>query len=195
MASILQPLNLIRGRLNEYLKASIPRPDDWVILSNIVNNNGNVHEEAKDKVVMFLANLHQDTTISTFNRNVPISGNQYAIVTPPLYINLYLLFYANFQDKNYPQALELISEVISYFQQNPVFTHETLPELDASITRLTLEFSNLDATALSHLMTTAGTKYLPSAYYKVRMIPFQANAMQGQTPAVQGHKTPEDIKQ
>lgn len=190
MGNIRQPLELIRNRLNEYIKNSVPRPEDWVILANLLNTDGSAYEEARDKVVMFLANIQNDTTISTFNRNVPIQNNQYAVVTPPLYLNLYVLFYANFQDKNYADGLGAISRVISFFQQNPAFTHETLPDLEPDIPKLSFELTNLDATGLSYLMSLAGVKYLPSVYYRVRMIPFQANAMQSLTPAVQGLGAP-----
>ena len=35
-------------------------------------------------------------------------------------------------------------------------------------------------------MGLLGTKYLPSVYYKVRLLPFQSDAMSSTTPAAQG---------
>ena len=40
---------------------------------------------------MFLANIQHETTISTYNRTMPVKGNQYAIVAPPLYIDLFVV--------------------------------------------------------------------------------------------------------
>ena len=37
-------------------------------------------------------------------------------------------------------------------------------------------------------MGLLGTKYLPSVYYKVRLLPFQADAMSGVVPAAQGSR-------
>jgi hypothetical protein len=179
-------LELIREKLNETFKIADPRPEDWVILSNIVDQEGRAYEQAKDKVVMFLANIKYETIISTYNRAVPTKGNQYAIVTPPLYIDLFVLFFANFYDKNYPEGLGVISQTISFFQQNPWFTHDTLPGLDPVIDKLTFEMVNLEMTDLNYLMGMIGAKYLPSVYYKVRVIPFNGEAMKGQASGVQG---------
>jgi hypothetical protein len=187
---IQSTLELIREKLNETFKIADPRPEDWVILSNIVDQEGRAYEQAKDKVVMFLANIKYETIISTYNRTVPTKGNQYAIVTPPLYIDLFVLFFANFYDKNYPEGLGVISQTISFFQQNPWFTKETLPKLDPAIDKLTFEMVNLEMTDLNYLMGMIGAKYLPSVYYKVRVIPFNGEAMKGQASGVQGVQSP-----
>jgi hypothetical protein len=193
MGAIQTTLELIRQKLNEFFSNADPREEDWVILSNIIDHEGHQYEQAKDKVVMFLANIQHETTISTYNRAMPVKGDQYAIVAPPLYINLFVLFFANFYDRSYPEGLGMISRTISFFQQNPCFTHENLPGLDTIIDKLTFEMSNLDATGLNYLMGLTGTKYLPSAYYKVRMIPFSGPAIQGVVPAAQGVQSPGEI--
>jgi len=104
----------------------------------------------------------------------PVSGekHQLALIPPPLYIDLYVLFYANFAERNYAEGLDAISRTISFFQQNPRFTRDNLPGLDPAIDKLTFEFFNLDLQTQSRLMESMGAKYLPSVYYKVRMIPF-----------------------
>ena len=194
MGAIQTTLELIRQKLNEFFKNAYPKDEDWVILSNVVDHEGRAYEPAKDKVVMFLANIQHETTISTYNRATPVKGDQYAIVAPPLYINIFVLFFANFYDKNYTEGLGMISRTISFFQQNPCFTHENLPGLDTIIDKLTFEMSNLDMTGLNYLMGLTGTKYLPSAYYKVRMIPFDSVAMKGQVPAAKGIQSPGEIE-
>jgi hypothetical protein len=193
MGAIQTTLELIRQKLNESFRNADPREDDWVVLSNIVDHDGQPNDQAKDKIVMFLANIQHETTISTYNRSVPVKGDQYAIVAPPLYINLFVLFFANFQDKNYSEGLTMISRTISFFQQNAWFTRENLPSLDPVVEKLTLEITNLNPTELNYLMGLTGTKYLPSAYYKIRMIPFDSGAMQGQTPAAKGLQSPADL--
>lgn len=194
MSAIQTTLELVKQKLNEFFRNADPKADDWVILSNIVDHEGHPHDPAKDKVVMCLANIQHETTISTYNRATPVKGDQYAVVAPPLYIDLYVLFFANFYNKNYPEGLGMISRTISFFQQNPVFTHDSLPGLDPVIDKLTFEMFNLDMTGLNYLMGLMGAKYLPSAYYKVRMIPFDSAAMQGQVPAAQGIQTPGEVK-
>lgn len=195
MSEIRGTLEQVSKRLNEFIRNAIPRPEDWVILSNIVEQDGLPYEEAKDKIVMFLANVQRESTISTANPNVPIAGDRYARVSPPIYIDLFVLFYANFSGKSYAEGLSAIAMTIRFFQQNLWFTHENLPGLDPRIDKLTFEMTNLDPVDLSHLMGLAGAKYLPSVYYKVRMIPFVSDAIQSETPAVQGLQAPGEVKE
>lgn len=195
MSVIQTTLELVRQKLNEFFRNADPKEEDWVILSNIVDNEGRPYEQAKDKVVMFLANIQHETTISTYNRATPVTGDKYAIVPPPLYIDLFVLFFANFYDKNYAEGLGMISRTISFFQQNPWFTHNNLPGLDPIIDKLTFEMTNLDMIDLSYLIGLTGTKYLPSAFYKIRMIPFDSEVVQGQVPAAQGVQAPGEVEE
>jgi hypothetical protein len=173
MAVIQNTLRLISERLNEALAAADPKSKDWVSLSNLVNQTGQPFPNAKDKIVMCLANLQHETFVSSYQAAVPVANGQFAVIAPPLYIDLFLLFYANFGELNYSDGLGMISNTIAFFQQNPYFTHDNLPGLDPAIDKLTFEFSNLDLMSLNYLMGMMGVKYLPSVYYKVRMIPFQ----------------------
>jgi Pvc16 N-terminal domain len=192
MSEIRGTLEQIRTRMNETFLNAFPRDEDWVVLSNVADHDG-VLEATHNKLVMLLAGIHRETAVSTFNPNVPAEGNRYAVVAPPIYIDLFLLFYANFSGKNYADGLSAVSWTISFFQQYLWFTHDNLPGLDPRIGKLTFEMVNLDPSGLSHLMGVMGAKYLPSVYYKVRMIPFQGDAMQAEAPAVKGLQTPEDV--
>ena len=173
-------LELIRQKLNEYFRNADPRNEDWVILSNITDHEGHAYEQATDKIVMLLANIQHETIISTNQPTTIESPNTYAQIAPPFYIDLFVLFLANFYGKNYPKGLGEISQTISFFQQNPWFTHENLPGLDPQIDKLTFEMVNLDLADLHYLMSMIGAKYVPSVYYKVRVIPF-GSAMQGES--------------
>lgn len=182
MATIPTTLELIRRKLHEFLQTTDPRNEDRVILANMVDEEGHVYEPAKHKVVMLLANIQRETAISTYTRTVPGKDNQYAIPAPTLYIDLFVLFFANFPGGNYTQGLAEISQTIRFFQENPLFTHENLPGLDPAMDKLTFELVNLDLADLHHLMDMIGAKYLPSVYYKVRMIPFGSGATSGASP-------------
>jgi hypothetical protein len=88
----------------------------------------------------------------------------------------------------------MISQTISFFQQNPWFTHDNVPGLDPVIDKLTFEMTNLDLVDLSYLISMTGTKYLPSVYYKVRLLPFQSGAMQAEVPAAKGVEAPSEVE-
>jgi hypothetical protein len=190
MNLIQDTLELIRSRLNGYFQVAFPSPDDWVVLSNLMDLDGQVVETSRNTIVIFLANIQQDNTISTWKPSAPTSDTRFAITAPTLYINLSVLFYANFSAGNYPQGLGMISQTIQFFQQNPVFDHQNLPDLPPAIDKLAFEFTNLEPVGLNYLMGLAGVKYLPSVYYKLRMIPFYSQAIQQQSSAVQGYQVP-----
>ncbi len=152
MSEIRGTLEQIRKRLNEFLWTASPRHDDWVILSDIVDQSGQPIQEAQEKVVMFLAGIQKETAVSTYNPNVPIAGNRYAVVAPPLYVDLFVLMYANFSGKNYAEGLSAIQRTITFFQQNLWFTHDNLPGLDPRIGKLTFELTNLDPIDLNYIL-------------------------------------------
>ena len=172
-------LELLRQKLNEYFSNADPRREDWVILANIMDQEGRPFAATKDKIVMTLANIRHETIISTFTPTVKTKTGSYVNVTPPLYIDLFVLFYANFFDENYRHGLAMISRTISYFQQNPIFDAATMPDLPRGIDKLTLEITSLDLLELNYLMGMLGVNYLPSVYYKVRMLPFVGRGDRG----------------
>jgi hypothetical protein len=182
-------LDLIRHRLNEYFNNIDPRREEWVKLANIVDNDGQAFVGSKDKIVMVLANIKHETVISTYTSTVRAQTSAYAIVPAPLYIDLYILFYANFYDENYRHGLSMISRTISYFQQNPWLNAANAPNLPPVVEKLTMEITNLDLLELNYLMGMLGVKYLPSVYYKLRMLPFVGDTMSGETPQISGDDT------
>jgi hypothetical protein len=177
MSAIQSTLELVRARLDSFFKVSDPRTEDWVILSNVVDHEGRPYEAAKDKIVVFLAGIQPETVIGTHARTVNLGSSQFGTIPQPVYINLLVLFYANFYDKNYPDALGMISRTIGFFQQTPLFTRDTLPDLDPTIEKISLELVSLDVTQANYLMAMLGAKYLPSVLYRLRMIPFRSDAI------------------
>jgi hypothetical protein len=176
---IANAMQSVGHSLNDFLLNKIDRPDDWLVLSNVIDHDGKVVGLTEGKLVMSLINLQQETTISTYRSSVPSRGGDYVNVAAPLYLNMEILFYANSAGSNadYLASLNLISAVIGFFQANPVFTRDALPALDPAIDKLAFEFLTLDLTTLSYVMGLMGTKYLPCVMYKVRVLPFQAGAM------------------
>lgn len=192
MSDIRTTLQAVCQRMNEFIRAAEPRPEDWVVLSNLVDPDGKPVEATRGKLVMFLAGIQKESLVSTYNGAVP-AGEGFAIVPPPLYVDLYVLLLANFYDANYADGLGMISLAISFFQQYPSFTPVTLPGLPADVDRLSWEMTNLDPLNLSYLMGIAGVKYLPSAYYKVRLLPFQSGGMVAQASPVRGAQAPGSV--
>lgn len=187
MNLIQDTLEAVTRRLNSYFQIADPSSEDWVVLSNIIDQDGQPVAQTNNKLVAFLANIMQDTTISTWNPAAPVSATRFAVIQPPIYINLMVVFFANFSGTNYTRGLGMISQTIQFFQENPFFDHQNLPDLPVPIGKLAFELNNLDMADLNYLMSLAGTKYLPCVCYKVRTIPFQSDAMQKQVTAAQSY--------
>ncbi len=79
----------------------------------------------------------------------------------------------------------MLSAAILFFQKNPVFDHQLRPDLDTRIERLTLEIENLDRQDLSNLWGSLNAKYVPSVFYKVRMVSFASQDIRSLEPTVQ----------
>ncbi len=176
-------LETICGLANSYLENIDRRGDDWIILTSLVDHNGTLNQAARDKVVMCVYNITRETTISTYQGTVgsaPGGGPpaSLAVVAPPLYLDVHLMFMANFTEKNYSDGLAVLSRLIGYFQQTPVFNQENAQALVPGIDKLVLEFENLSPVDVNYVMGMLGTKYLPSAFYKLRMLSFVSAAMQ-----------------
>lgn len=192
MSDIRLTLELVRRRLNEFIRAEEPRGEDWVVLSNLVSPDGKPEEGAANRLVMFLAGIQKETMVSTYTAAVPSGDNQFTIRPPPLYVNLYVLLMANFYGGNYAEGLGMITQGIRFFQQYPAFTHDSLPGLPEDVERLTWDMANLDPVNLNYILGLAGVKYLPAVYYRVRLLTFQSAAVQRLDPGVRGTQTPTD---
>jgi hypothetical protein len=188
MAILQSTLDLLRGRLDAAFQISDPRAEEWVTLTNPVDLDGRVSESARNKIVMTLAGLQAETAIGTFPSFIPAGGDQFARVAPPLHLNAFVVFFANFTEGNYATGLGMLSRTIAFFQQNPVFTHDRLPGLAPEIDKIALDFVNLDLTQTNHLMGMLGLKYLPSVLYRLRMLTFASDAIASLVPTTRRTK-------
>lgn len=192
---IQSALECIRARLNAFLQVWDPETEDWVLLSNLVDHSGASYPDNEGKIIMLLAGIQNETSIGPPARTVPIppapgSENvRHGVVSPPVYINLLVLFIANSLGKKYADGLGMISRTISFFQQNPYFTHDTLPDLDPDVEKLSLELVNLDFMQGSYLVGMLGGKYLPMVLYRVRMLSFRSDQVTAVVPAARNLKT------
>lgn len=184
MDLIRNSLETICGLTNAYLENLDRRGDAWVVLTSLVDHDGALNQGARDKVVMSVYNITRETTISTYQTTMASGQTQgsvgsLAVVSPPLYIDVHVMFMANFTEKNYSDGLSALSRLIGYFQQMPYFNQDNAPGLAPIIDKLTFEFENLSPVDVNYVMGMLGTRYLPSAFYKMRMLPFVSSAMQG----------------
>ena len=146
-------LSFIADELNIFLGARFADGGPHAVLSSLVNQDGSVPPAIENKLVLSLVNIERDTTAVAPNR--------------ALHLNLYLLVSANFAAANYLESLQFLSAALEFFLERPVFAASALP---SGIESLSVEMVNLTIQDLANLWSISGSKYLPSASYKLRMV-------------------------
>ncbi|MDY6981859.1 MAG: DUF4255 domain-containing protein [Pseudomonadota bacterium] len=169
-------------QLNAYLKRTNNLTEDIVVVSSLVEADGSPTPQANNKLLLLLTNIEKDTTPKRAgSRGVSFDGRALQS-TQPLYLNLYVMLAANFAGANYAEALKFISRAIGFFQVHSTFDRQGSPDMDRRIERLVLDIENLSIQDLSNLWGLLGGKYLPSVYYRVRMISVTPDSITGQIP-------------
>jgi len=172
----------LASQLNAYLKRTNNLTEDIVVVSSLTEPDGSVAAHVNNKLVMFLTNIEKDTVPQAKISRAEGFDGRSLVPSKTLYLNLYVMLAANFSGANYPEALKFISRATGFFQLQPVFDRRNAPDMDSRIEKLVLNIENLNIQDLSNLWGLLGGKYLPSVYYRVRMIAMTPSAIVGQEP-------------
>ena len=126
---IYESLELVRNELGNFLELKnqsddfedpVPFTSNDVVLGNVAMvESGNGDNNLDEKVIISLVNIEEERTLKnvpSFQRS-PVNGN-IEYFNPPVHLNLYLLFTANFSQgaEPYGRALQQISYIIQFFQ-------------------------------------------------------------------------------
>jgi hypothetical protein len=174
----------LAAQLNQSLRQTYALPEDIVLMSSLMDEQGRPAPHTNNKLLVFLTNLEKDTVPYRQQSPGEAGPARQVVSSAPLYFNLYVMIAANFSGANYSEALKLISGAITFFQRSPVFDHQNSPGLDTRIEKLMLDIENLKIHELSNIWTLLGGKYLPSVLYKVRMVAFDAHDIIARVPTV-----------
>ena len=175
-------LEVICDSVNVYLNNIDQRSDSWVVLTSIVDHDGSINQLTRGKIVMGVYNITREAFASSYTPVAPGSAGRdvargMSVVAPPLYLDVHVIFMANFTERSYPDGLAALSRLIGFFQQNRVFTPQNSPDLAPELANLSLDIENLAPVEVNYVMSMLGTRYLPSVFYNLRMIPFASSAM------------------
>ncbi|HNP25139.1 MAG TPA: DUF4255 domain-containing protein [Nitrosomonas sp.] len=176
-------IQLMATQLNQHLRRTYDLSEDVVVVSNLLDMDGSVAPNINNKLVIFLTNIEKDS-VSAGAAGSQTFGEWAVKRSAAVNFNLYVMLTANFTGNNYAEALKFLSSTIGYFQRNPLFNHQTAPDMDRRIEKLILDIENLSLQDLSNLWSSLGGKYMPSILYRVRMITFDSDEMTGRQPVV-----------
>ncbi|AQR73688.1 Pvc16 family protein [Sphingomonas sp. LM7] len=185
MVMINDILLSVRNRIEATLQAAQSRDEEWIRLTNLTGLDGSVQPEIAGRIVMSLAALQHDTSLGAFPQARAGSGDSYGMSSAPQFIDAYVLFASCFVEASYAAGLAILSRIIEYLQEYPVFDAASSPDIGARMGNLAIELVGLDLSQASHLATFTGLKGQPFVLYRLRRLPFVGAAISSVAPAVQ----------
>jgi hypothetical protein len=157
--------------LNQYLRNNYGLSDDVVTINNVITPSGDIPEENKNKIVISLLNIEQETNKQFYGRMQPLPSGNYADINPSDRYNLDVLFSANFQ--NYSETLKFLNGTLQFFQANNSIDRVRYSSMPKGINRLDYDVEKLTYHQMHSLWSAMGAKYQPSVIYKLRLIHIQ----------------------
>lgn len=169
-------IKFLAGEVNLYLKRRTASDLVQVVPGSLADDSGK-WAVAEGSIGLALVNVEEERVLrSQVPERVLLNGS-HVVLQPGLRLNLHLVFAA--RHGTYEHALRYLSYVLTYFQAHPSFTPSEYPALDAAIDRLSVELLSYGPEQLNQLWAYIGTKYLPSAVYRVRLLVLQDAEPQG----------------
>ena len=173
----------IVDELNAYLKLRSSLTTDQIVQGPLLEQNGNVHSAADNKVVLSMVNIEEERLFRQVDLMQRQDDGTYHRVQPEVRVNLYLLFIANLSV--YEEALKATSHIISFFQHRNTFDYAEVEGLADKRGKLIFDLHSLTFEEQNHLWGALGAKYLPSVMYKMRVITLQDEQIEAEVQPVQ----------
>jgi hypothetical protein len=176
-------LPTVVASLNEFIRNELSIQEDMVVLTNPVDLKGSLNTQIDNKLCVFLQHLEEERVIK--NGTYQSNGG----MNPPMHVNLFLMFVANFPDPNYLEALRYVSLVLEYFQGNRTMDKSNTPMLSANVEKISFEYVNLDFNELNNVWSLVGLKYMPSVIYKLKLLSFTNFLIKEESSAIIGQSS------
>ncbi|MBC8054176.1 MAG: DUF4255 domain-containing protein [Sphingobacteriaceae bacterium] len=178
---ISKALQFTNEILDQYLKNRFALDESKVVLNNLIESNGSIPEINNNKVVMSLINIEKETSKPFYIRHQKLQDGNYADMSPSERYNLDVLISSSFA--NYSECLKFLDAVILFFQVNICVDSGSF-SMPAGLDKLEFEIEKINYHQMQGLWTSMGAKYMPSVIYKIRLVKFQGNEIEGVTPYV-----------
>lgn len=175
---------LIIDELGQFIEDTTNITANDVVIENIANWENDPNNNLKDKIVATLVNVEEESSMKNRRPTQKNMNGGIDYVTPPIHLNLYLLFSAvpdQSATQAYETALKRLSQVICFFQAKRVFNVKnspfssiasatTMSELEKSEIKLQAELYTMTFEQINHLWGSLGGKQVPSVLYKIRLV-------------------------
>lgn len=145
------------SRLDEYLQKRFHQPEGMAEIGAIGNNTG----EKPCKMVVTLLSIERETA-GGISPIVEKKTSGFVRLSPPLLMNLNLMFAAVYDEKRYAESFSVLSDTLKFIQSTPSFEFEGQT--------YTIEIVTLLPQDINNIWTTLGGQYFPSVMCKLRRI-------------------------
>lgn len=184
---IREALTLLARELNSHLQRRFRLDEEAALLSSLIDQDGSISEGNKNRVIISLIHLDQETNRPYDVRYQIDSKSDKALqVRPPIKLNLNFICASNFGD--YEESLKFLSESVAFFHEKPVFDPRNTPSFPGRLERLNLEVENIDYSEFHNIWTAIGAKYTPSMLYKARLVTIGGERVDGVGNLVAGRE-------
>ncbi len=168
---IYEVIQTITDGLNIFFKTRLRTNEDKAVISALVNQDGSVAMLEENKVLITLVNLEREPTPVGPKKD----GKQ------RVHINFFVLFSCYFSNANYSEALKFLAFTMNYLNDNSSMDISegggARSTSSSGGLKVQIEIESLTVDQNSNLWSTIGAKYMPSALYKIRMIPLDSNSL------------------
>jgi len=188
-------LNLLFTELEAYMQIRLgARTEQYVAQGNVAQLEASNNAGLEERIIISLVNIEEESTLKNYPNHSRTLNNEIRYENPPVYLNLYLLFTANFppDSPNYIQALTRLSVVIEFFQGRYVFNLSNVPAFgnnpelpDVLDMQLILNLYTMTFEQINHLWGSLGGKQIPFVMYKARMVRMQHRRQTGVGPLIE----------
>ena len=199
---IAKALRLISTQLRQYIASTDPGgtgPDapDYVMLGNIaLTDVPNLTPPIQQRLVLSMVNIIEESTYKNAP-NYERVGLETRYRNAPVHLNLFLLFSANYDD--YENALQRLSQVITFFQGKNVFSFldspmdEFIDDQEVAEVKLILDLYTLTFEQINYLWGSLGGKQVPFVMYKLRLVKLQADRTQATGKLIEEIQSSESV--
>lgn len=184
---IYQTLEILTTQINKHLRTKT-NDDSELILENIAKQDDATITKLKDRVVVTLLNMEEESTLKNIP-NTSINDGKIIYKNNKINLNIYVLFASN--RTAYDKALISIHNIIAFFQSKKVFTQANTPITSSNSLinnlkefKFTVELFTPSFEQLNYIWGTLGGKSVPSVVYRISSIEIVSNTINETGPLI-----------
>lgn len=169
---ISQFITFLKNDLNSFITNKKGVNESFVLFANLNNINENP-QGADNKIIISIVNIEEEKLLKHPD-NYTKTTTEINYKKPAVWLNFICLFtFYTKSNENY-DGIDLLANVVQYFQSRPRITKTTavVPEaFPAMYEDFRAEFVSLNYEQTNYLWGLFGGKYHPSVIYKFKTIP------------------------